>query len=127
EFIRQFPNSPRALDAQNRIRLLEEMARERQLNAAEEKAREDAARALQETCQRESSELAAMRDDLPGLQTARRRWKCPDVIAAVDGRIDAIIEQREQATRAEEQRLAAERQRLAERLCNNARETGEQI
>jgi Caspase domain len=119
DFIRQFPNSVRVLDAQNRLRIIVDGQRQREEQANKDRQQADADRARQEVCRREGDEFTKLRDDLAGLQTSVRRWSCPQVVADANAQINSIVALREAAAKADEARRAEEQKRLAAERCRN--------
>jgi len=127
EFIKQFPNSVRALDAQNRLQLLTDGNRLREEEARKQQMEREAERRRQEICRREGEEFATLNDDLAGLQANVRRWTCPQVVEGSNARVKEIVAQREAAAKAEAEARAREQERLVAERCRLDRERVEAL
>jgi hypothetical protein len=122
DFIKQFPSSMRALEAQNRLRLLTDGQKMREEELKQQQIARENEQRQQALCRREGEEYEKLRDDLPGLQATVRRWSCPQLVADANARIKAIIDQREQLARDQAKAAAEEKARLAAQACNADRE-----
>jgi hypothetical protein len=127
DFMKQFPNSIRALEAQNRLRLLTDGQKIREDQSKQEQAERENDRRRQDLCRREGEVFANLRDDVAGLQATVRRWSCPQVVADANARIKDISTQRENAARAEAEARAKEQERLVAERCRVDRERVEAV
>lgn len=123
DFIKQFPNSVHALQAQNRLNLLADGQRQRKEDEEKERVARENEQRQQAICRREGDEFITLRDDLAGLQA--KMWACSKVVADTTARIKEIMAQRETAAvaaKAEAEARAKEQERLVAEGCRLDRE-----
>jgi hypothetical protein len=119
-FIYQFPWSPYAELARDRLRILEEARREREEQARKKQEREDEERRRAQTCQSERDDLNKIGSDLARLKAFAEQAKCEEARAEANSRIAAIVAQREEERQREEDRRREEEPRQQAARCNSA-------